>query len=115
MFDRKAHNREYYQHNKDRIKVKDQKWRKANPKQWAFLMHRQHSKERGIEFLFDFDTWVEWWGEDFANRGDSPEQLVMARDGDEGPYHPDNVYKSTAADNVAEANKSRRSKVLETA
>jgi len=115
MFDRKAHNKEYYQRNKDRINVKNQKWREANPKHWAFLMQRQHSKERDIEFLFDFDTWVEWWGEDFASRGDSPEQLVMARYGDEGPYHPDNVYKSTALENALEAGKNSRSKVRETA
>ena len=104
MFDRKAHNKEYYHQNKDRLKIKNQKWREANPKKWAFIMHRQHSKERGIDFLFDFDTWVEWWGDDFDNRGCKEGQLVMAREGDEGPYHPDNVRKATCSDNIREQN-----------
>ncbi|BAQ84679.1 unnamed protein product [uncultured Mediterranean phage uvMED] len=103
MFDKKAHNREYYQRNKDRIKAKDQKWREANPKQWAFLMHRQHSKERGIDFLFNFDSWVEWWGDDYPQRGVEADSLCMARIGDRGPYSPENTVKQTNAENVSDS------------
>ena len=65
-------------------------------------MHKQHSRERGIEFEFDFETWTAWWGDDFENRGTHEGQLVMARRNDEGPYHPDNVYKLETTDNVRE-------------
>jgi sugar/nucleoside kinase (ribokinase family) len=105
LFDRKEHNKRYYQMNKDSIKAKDAKWREDNPERWAYLMQRQHAKERGIDFDFDFDTWTAWWGDDFVDRGDQPHQLVMARVGDEGPYHPENVYKSTALDNATLGNK----------
>jgi hypothetical protein len=71
-------------------------------------MHKQHSRERGIEFLFDFETWVTWWGDDFAKRGSGADDLVMARKGDEGPYHPDNVYKSTCSENAREQHELNR-------
>jgi hypothetical protein len=61
------------------------------------------AKCRGIEWHFTFDSWIEWWGEDFANRGNKSGQLVMARRGDVGPYHPDNVYKITCNENHSEA------------
>ena len=57
------------------------------------------AKERNIEWQFTYDAWIEWWGEDIINRGPYKGQLVMARTGDTGPYHPDNVYKSTTSDN----------------
>lgn len=60
------------------------------------------AKERGIDWKFTYDTWIEWWGEDFALRGCRSNQLVMARNGDTGPYHPDNVHKVTARENHKE-------------
>ena len=60
------------------------------------------AKERGIEWQFTYDTWIEWWGEDFANRGPRKGQLVMARNRDIGPYHPDNVHKTTSTENHQE-------------
>jgi len=57
------------------------------------------AKERGIEWHFTYNTWLEWWGDDFVNRGCKRGQLVMARNGDIGPYHPDNVHKTTSTDN----------------
>ncbi len=65
------------------------------------------AKERGIEWLFTYDTWTEWWGEDITKRGPYRGQLVMARHGDVGPYHPDNVRKATCSENCSEANKGR--------
>ena len=106
---KREQNQRHYQKHKAKIDARNQKWREANPKHFAFLMQRQHAKERGIEFLFDLDEWIEWWGDDFANRGDASDQLVMARHGDEGPYHPDNVYKSTAQENAMLGNIKRNS------
>lgn len=63
---------------------------------------RYCAKERGIEWLFTYDTWVEWWGDDITRRGPRRGQLVMARNGDLGPYHPDNVRKATSSENCSE-------------
>jgi len=61
------------------------------------------AKQRGIEWQFTYDTWIEWWGEDIVNRGPYKGQLVMARYNDTGPYHPDNVRKITCSENTKEA------------
>ena len=102
---KREQNQRHYQRHKAKIDARNQKWREANPKHFAFLMQRQHAKERGIEFLFEFDEWVEWWGDDYDKRGCESDQLVMARKGDEGPYHPDNVFKQTSAENIRESKK----------
>ena len=60
------------------------------------------ARQRGIEWQFTFETWMNWWGEDFEKRGSKKGQLVMARHNDTGPYHPDNVRKTTVEDNVRE-------------
>ena len=102
---RKEQNQRHYQKHKEKIAAQQKEWRNKNPKRFAFLMQRRHAKERGIEFQFEYEQWVDWWGEDFANRGCKSDQLVMARKGDTGPYHPDNVYKQTAAENIADSNR----------
>ncbi len=67
----------------------------------AFLQQRRDSKARGIQFKFNYDDWLNWWGSDILNRGvSSGDKLVMARYGDTGCYEPDNCYKSTSSDNV---------------
>jgi hypothetical protein len=59
---------------------------------------------RGIDWQFTYETWLEWWGEDIVNRGHKSGQLVMARHKDTGPYHPDNVRKATCNENSSEGN-----------
>lgn len=59
-------------------------------------------KERGIEWHFTFDEWLDWWGDDIVNRGREKGKLVMARYNDTGPYHPDNVKKITVSENARE-------------
>ena len=68
---------------------------------------KQCARDRKIEWQFTYDVWVEWWGEDIINRGPRKGQLVMARHGDTGPYHPDNVRKATCSENCSEANKGK--------
>ena len=80
-----------------------------HPYYTSFNDQRQHAKRRNIDWQFDFNTWLEWWGEDIANRGRNKGQLVMARNGDIGPYHPDNVRKTLCSENVSEAQKGRPS------
>tara|TARA_R110000868_G_scaffold79428_1_gene226101 strand:+ start:240 stop:713 length:474 start_codon:yes stop_codon:yes gene_type:complete len=60
--------------------------------------------ERNIEWHFTYDEWIAWWGDDMSKRGNKFGQLVMARTGDIGPYHPDNVRKATCSENIREGN-----------
>ena len=62
----------------------------------------QCAKIRNIDWQFTYDEWVAWWGDDIHRRGPYKHQLVMARNGDQGPYHPDNVHKKTASENCRE-------------
>ena len=72
---------------------------------------KQDAKRRGIEWLFTFESWVEWWLTDnrYANRGRGGTKFVMARHGDEGPYAPWNVRCATWVDNCAEIRSWRKS------
>lgn len=65
------------------------------------------AKQRNIDWNFTYQSWIDWWGDDIANRGCRSGQLVMARNGDIGPYHPDNVSKKTCNENISEGNKGR--------
>ena len=108
-------NQRHYARNKQKIEQKNALWRQNNPKRWAFLMQRQHAKRRGIEFLFDFEEWRDWWGDDFDNRGCKVGQIVMARYNDEGAYAPDNVVKVTCSENSSDATKSVGKKIVKPA
>ena len=74
---------------------------KGQPREHIGKYHnaRYCAMERGIEWQFNYDTWIEWWGNDIHRRGPYKGQLVMARHNDEGPYHPDNVSKMVSSDN----------------
>lgn len=64
--------------------------------------HKARSKRRNIDFEFSYEQWIEWWGDDITNRGRKAGQMVMARNNDEGTYHPNNVHKATVEGNVIE-------------
>lgn len=78
------------------------KWRRKNKHRSAYLDQKNNASSRGVEFLFSYDEWLEWWGDDVDLRGCRLGQLVMARNGDIGPYHPDNCHKVTCSENQAE-------------
>jgi hypothetical protein len=78
-------------------------WGSKRPFQRQYQVHKWNAKNRGIDWQFTYDTWVEWWGEDIVNRGARQGKLVMARNGDMGPYAPDNVKKITHGENLTEA------------
>jgi hypothetical protein len=65
------------------------------------------AKVRGIDFQFTYEEWLAWWGVDIINRGKCKGQLVMARIGDKGSYHPDNCVKKTCSENASEGNKGK--------
>jgi len=72
--------------------------------QIKFGTQKQNAKQRGIEFQFTYEEWIKWWGSDIDKRGRGKDNLVMARKGDTGPYHPDNVIKLPNKDNVSAGN-----------
>lgn len=70
----------------------------------AFNIQKYHAtKYRNIEWHFTFEEWLAWWGDDIVNRGQGKGKLVMARHGDTGPYHPNNVRKCLHEDNARES------------
>ncbi len=75
----------------------------------AFAQQRRDARKRGIVFNFEFEQWENWWEINlgpnwFTLRGHRKGQYVMARLGDVGAYHPDNVKCITAEENHHEAN-----------
>jgi hypothetical protein len=70
-----------------------------------FCHQRANAKMRGIEWDFTFEEWWAWWQIDnrWAQRGNKPESLCMARRGDLGAYSPGNVYCSTFRENLKDA------------
>ncbi len=70
----------------------------------AFCGHASGAKRRGILFQFSFEEWWAWWQVDnrWEHRGPRKGQYCMARRGDAGPYHPDNVYCATNEENARE-------------
>lgn len=65
-------------------------------------MQKTSAKNRNIDWQFTFKEWSDWWGNDIQYRGCKKGQLVMARKGDTGPYHPNNVIKQECGANTAE-------------
>jgi hypothetical protein len=75
--------------------------------QQKYSVQHCEAKQRGIEWQFTYKTWREWWGDDIVKRGNKKGNLVMARNGDVGPYNPDNVKKLTQEQNAYDGQKGR--------
>ena len=83
----------------------EQELKSAKAKWFA---QRQNARHRGIEFDFPFEQWLDFWinSGHWTKRGvQLPDQYVMCRIGDTGPYRIDNVVIKTNRDNVLEGNK----------
>ncbi|KKL09255.1 hypothetical protein LCGC14_2567650, partial [marine sediment metagenome] len=39
-------------------------WRAVHPERYAYRTQLNNATRRGIEFLFTFEEWVTWWGDD---------------------------------------------------
>ena len=77
----------------------------ARRKFWA---QKKGAKQRGIEFLFTFQEWLDWWGEDWPKRGVGHDKLQCQRIADKGPYAPWNCRKGYPKDNGITAGKNKR-------
>ena len=75
-----------------------------------FNSQKANAAKRGIEWLFSFDDWLEFWGEDLEKRGVGHDMLCMMRFGDTGPYSKENTRKGYARDNAKTAGVIRRGK-----
>jgi hypothetical protein len=71
-------------------------------KKKAYRQQKGDAKKRGIEFKLTFEEWINWWGDDFENRGVGVDKLVMGRIGDVGAYELSNIKKITFSDNSRE-------------
>ena len=72
----------------------------------AYTQHKSNAKFRGVEFLFAFEQWRDWWiatGK-WELRGRGRGKYCMRRNGDVGPYSIDNVFCGTNEENVRDGN-----------
>ena len=77
-----------------------------------WLWHKNNAKRRNIEFNFPFEQWMQFWLDSghWNERGiHLPEQYVMSRKGDQGPYSIDNVEIKMNKENLSEGNIGRAS------
>ncbi len=71
-----------------------------------YTQHKSNAKMRGVDFLFTFEEWKDWWvatGK-WEQRGKLRGQYVMRRHGDIGPYAIDNVFCGVTEENVRDGN-----------
>jgi hypothetical protein len=71
-----------------------------------YTQHKSNAKMRGVDFLFTFDGWKDWWiaTSKWELRGKLRGQYVMRRHGDIGPYSVDNVFCGVTEENVRDGN-----------
>jgi hypothetical protein len=82
--------------------------KRYDPVKMAYNGHKARAKRIGVAMMFTREEWVAWWeaqlGPDWLKRrGKLLGQYVMARHGDAGPYHPNNVKCILHSQNVKEA------------
>src|SRR6516225_6521047 len=70
----------------------------------AYEQQRFKALQRDIPWLFSFEEWCAIWLESgkWEQRGRHKGQYVMARHGDVGPYHRDNIRICLVGENVVE-------------
>lgn len=73
-------------------------WRKRHAKyrnsdRGRYTKARRNALDRGVEWLFDFESWLKVWKDSghYGKRGRAAGTYQMARKGDCGPYAPWNV------------------------
>jgi hypothetical protein len=78
-------------------------WRKTPRGQ--YWQHKSNAQKRRIPWEFTFESWWKLWQDSghWEQRGHSPGQYCMGRNGDEGPYSPSNCKIITVDDNLAAA------------
>jgi hypothetical protein len=70
---------------------------------------KNNAKLRGIEFLFTFEEWKDWWiatGK-WEQRGKGRGKYCMMRKGDVGPYSIENVFCGTNEQNAIDCHQGK--------
>jgi hypothetical protein len=69
-----------------------------------FNGQKNNAKARGIEFLFTYEQWFDWWvvSGKLKQRGKGRGKYCMMRKGDVGPYSIDNVFCGTNERNASD-------------
>ena len=72
----------------------------------GFTDQKRNAKMRGVEFLFTFEQWRDWWiaSGKWEQRGRGRGKYCMRRHGDTGPYSVENVFCGLNEDNVRDGN-----------
>jgi hypothetical protein len=80
-----------------------------NPFLKAYTAQKANAKRRGIDFLFTFEEWEQWWVDTgkWERRGKGTGKYCMQRYNDIGPYSPSNVYCGEFCENVSLGNKGK--------
>lgn len=65
---------------------------KRTPK-GRYAQHREHARQRGIEWRFTFESWWRKWQRSgkWEKRGNKKGEYIMARIADRGPYSDENT------------------------
>ncbi len=89
----------------DRTQLERTRRYRASPR-GKYARHRENAKARGVQFLLTYAEWLEIWLESgrWEERGHRPDDYVMHRVGDRGPYRKGNVYIDTNGRNLALGN-----------
>lgn len=72
---------------------------------YAYNQHKSKAQVRNIEWKFTLKTWWKLWEESgkWSERGRGAGKYCMARNGDIGPYSPENVRIITNSENAIES------------
>lgn len=71
----------------------------------AYRQQRSAALNRDIDWQFTFGSWWSIWRDYYHLRGRGTNGLCMARENDEGPYAPGNVYLTTNLGNLRDYQK----------
>ena len=73
----------------------------------AYSEQKKHAKERGIDWKFTYEEWLEMWlvSGKWYERGKGRGKYQMCRYGDEGCYSKINCYIGTMEQNQADTRK----------
>lgn len=72
-----------------------------------YVDQRQSASYRGIPWEFTFETWWKMWEPHWDKRGPGGKRLMMCRNGDEGPYSPENCRIDSGGNNTREYYRSK--------
>lgn len=78
----------------------------------AYSSQKGNAKNRGIHWDMTFDEWWSIWNDYYHLRGVGTNGLVMARNGDVGPYSVSNVHLTTKLGNAQEHHRNPKTREI---